>query len=145
MGEETGQIKSGVGPFLAKRLRERRLFTWREAFPTRGDKAVRAQSIRGRMALDGLYMLKDAPFRADLVAEMMSFPVGLHDDQVDALGLVGQLIDKMIAGTAPKPAPKPDEHVLVGQPDGSVRTTLTVGELIKRQTARRTAKGSVRI
>ena len=35
---------------------------------------------------------------------MMSFPVGVHDDAVDALGLVGQLIDKMMAGKAlPEP------------------------------------------
>ena len=33
----------------------------REAFPTRGDKAVRAQSIRGRMAMHGLYVQSGAP------------------------------------------------------------------------------------
>jgi predicted phage terminase large subunit-like protein len=93
--EETGQIKSGVGPFLEKRMRERKAFVSRDQFPTRGDKAVRAQSIRGRMALDGLYVPRDAAWKADLVSEMMSFPVGVHDDQVDALGLVGQLLDKM--------------------------------------------------
>jgi predicted phage terminase large subunit-like protein len=143
--EETGQIKAGVGPFLQKRLRERKTFVWRESFPTRGDKAVRAQSIRGRIGLDGLYILRDAPWRTDLITEMMSFPVGVHDDQVDALGLVGQLINKMMAGKELAEPPKPDKHVLVGQPDGSVKSTLTVAELIKRQQARRTAKGSVRI
>lgn len=106
--EETGQIKSGVGPFLLKRMLERGAYVAREAFPTRGDKAIRAQSIRGRMALTGLYVLKDAPFLSDLVSEMMSFPVGVHDDQVDALGLVGQLIDKMSSGNKPKAEkPKP--------------------------------------
>jgi hypothetical protein len=45
---------------------------------------------------------------ADLVSEMMSFPVGVHDDQVDALGLVGQLIDRMSYGSKPKEdKPKP--------------------------------------
>lgn len=100
--EETGQIKSGVGPFLVKRMLERQAYVARESFPTRGDKAVRAQSIRGRMAMNGLYIQKDAPFLADLVSEMMSFPVGVHDDQVDALGLVGQLMDRMSAGNKPK-------------------------------------------
>lgn len=100
--EETGQIKSGVGPFLIKRMIESRSYVAREQFPTKGDKAVRAQSIRGRMALQGLYIHKDAPFLSDLVSEMMSFPVGVHDDQVDALGLVGQLMDRMDMGTKPK-------------------------------------------
>lgn len=100
--EETGQIKSGVGPFLVRQMIEKQAYVARESFATRGDKAIRAQSIRGRMALSGLFMLKDAPFMADLVSEMMSFPVGVHDDQVDALGLVGQLIDRMSYGSTPK-------------------------------------------
>ncbi len=74
----------------------------RHAFPTRGDKAVRAQSIRGRMALDGLHVPRHARWRQALEAELLTFPAGRHDDQVDALGLVGQLLDKMVAGPAPK-------------------------------------------
>lgn len=122
--EESGQIKSGVGPFLTKRMMDRRALVYRETFATRGDKAVRAQSIRGRMAMDGLYIVKEAPFRSDLISEMMSFPVGVHDDQIDALGLAGQLMDRMHAGDADKPStkreplpagylpplPMPDEH-----------------------------------
>ena len=105
--EEAGQIKAGVGPFLNKRMMDRKAFVARETFPTRGDKSVRAQSIRGRMAMGGLYIKFDAPFAADLLPELMSFPVGVHDDQVDALGLVGQLIDKMTAGQPDKPPPPP--------------------------------------
>lgn len=99
--EETGQIKSGVGPFLVKRMLETESYVAREQFPTRGDKAVRAQSIRGRMASQGLHVPKDAPWLADFIAELMSFPVGVHDDQADAIGLVGQLMDRMEAGRRP--------------------------------------------
>jgi predicted phage terminase large subunit-like protein len=95
--EESGQIKSGVGPFLVKRMRERQAYTVREQFPTRHDKAVRAQSIRGRMAMQGLRILRQASYRADLIDELLRFPVGTHDDCADALGLVGQLLDKMHA------------------------------------------------
>lgn len=104
--EETGQIKSGVGPFLVKRMLESGSYTVREQFPTRGDKAVRAQSIRGRMALQGLHVSSDAPWLSDLISELMSFPVGVHDDQADALGLVGQLLDKMLIGEANKDRPR---------------------------------------
>lgn len=103
--EETGQIKSGVGPFLLKRMMEREAYVVREQFATRGDKAVRAQSFRGLIATRGLRIHKDAPFLSDLIAEMMSFPVGVHDDQVDMLGLIGQLIDRMSSGNKPKPPP----------------------------------------
>lgn len=98
--EETGQIKSGVGPFLEKRQRERQTYVTREQFPTRGDKAIRAQSIRGRMALEGLYVPIHAAWYAELRSELLSFPAGKHDDQVDALGLVGQLLDRMMSGNA---------------------------------------------
>jgi len=100
--EETGQIKSGVGPFLERRAHEKQAYCVREQFPTRGDKAVRAQSIRGRIAMRGLRIPKDAPWRADFESELLRFPAGVHDDQVDALGLVGQLLDQMLAGVKPK-------------------------------------------
>lgn len=119
--EETGQIKSAIGPFLERRMRERKAYVAREQFPTRGDKSIRAQSIRGRMALEGLYVPTLAPWYPDLRSEVLSFPAGKHDDQVDALGLVGQLLDRMIKGTAAE------------DPDAPVRGTLdmTMNEAFK--------------
>lgn len=122
--EETGQIKSGVGPFLTRRMIERNALVYREAFPTRGDKAIRAQSIRGRMAMRGLYIHREAPWRADFISELMSFPVGVHDDQVDAIGLVGQLLDRMQHGKPDKimprvPVPKPGQVRLPPPPEAS--------------------------
>lgn len=119
--EESGQIKSGVGPFLLRRMADRRAYVYREVFPTRGDKAIRAQSIRGRMAMLGLYIERDATWRTDLISELMSFPVGVHDDQADALGLVGQLLDRMERGkplpnNTPKPAQPTGTVVLAGAP-----------------------------
>jgi predicted phage terminase large subunit-like protein len=112
-GEEQGQIRAGVGPFLDRRMRERTAYVYRRQFPTRGDKAVRAQSIRGRMALDGLYVPHTAGWYPDFRSELLSFPAGKHDDQVDALGLIGQLLDTIMPGNA-KPGPqapkKPDDY-----------------------------------
>jgi len=105
--EEQGQIRAGIGPFLDRRSRERRAYVARDQFPTRGDKAVRAQSIRGRMALNGLYVPFGAGWYPELRSEILAFPAGKHDDQVDALGLVGQLLDKMIAGAKARPVDKP--------------------------------------
>ena len=105
--EEQGQIRSGIGPFLDRRQRERQAYVFRDQFPTRGDKAVRAQSIRGRMALEGLYVPIGAVWYPELRSELLSFPAGKHDDQVDALGLVGQLLDKMTSGQKPAEPEKP--------------------------------------
>src|SRR5215813_6597706 len=99
--EEKGQITAGVGPFIEQEARRNKAFVNREQFPTRGDKSVRAQSIRGRMSIDGLYVPTSAPWFADFRAELLSFPAGRHDDQVDALGLVDKLLDVMIDGRHP--------------------------------------------
>lgn len=110
--EEQGQIKSGVGPFLVKRMMQTQAYVAREQFSTRGgDKAVRAQSFRGLIATTGLRIQRDAPFLSDLISEMMSFPVGVHDDQVDALGLIGQLLDRMSMGSKPK---EPERKLEIG-------------------------------
>ncbi len=97
--EEQGQIRAGIGPYLDRRQRERHAYCYREAFPTRGDKSIRAQSIRGRIASEGIYAPFRAPWFEQLRSEMLSFPAGKHDDQVDALGLIGQLLDRMMKGT----------------------------------------------
>lgn len=100
-GLEKGQIASGVGPYLDRRQRERNAYVVTTGFPTRGDKAVRAQSIRGYIAHHGLYVPVNAPWYSALRAEMLSFPAGRHDDMVDMLGLLGQLLDRMMVGSNP--------------------------------------------
>lgn len=124
--EEQGQIRSGIGPFLVRRMLDTAAYVVREQFPVRADKAVRAQSIRARMAMAGLYVPHDAPWVVDLIPELMSFPVGVHDDQVDALGLVGQLLDRMLKGKIPvqpeKPkAPPPGKWQIPPPPEPSGR------------------------
>ena len=91
--EETGQIKAALGPYLTRRQRERKAFVAREQFPTRGDKSVRAQSIRGRMAMEGLYLPADAPWLSEFKRELMSFPSGKHDDQCLAEGTLITMAD----------------------------------------------------
>jgi predicted phage terminase large subunit-like protein len=107
--EEKGQIAAGLGPFIEQEASRRQAYVNREQFPTRGDKAVRAQSIRGRMSIDGLYVPTSESWYADFRAELLSFPAGRHDDQVDAMGLVGQLLDRMTEGRIPS-KPKPADN-----------------------------------
>jgi phage terminase large subunit-like protein len=52
----------------------------------------------------GLYVPVNAPWYPAFRSELLSFPAGKHDDCVDAIGLVGQLLDKMTAGLKQKPA-----------------------------------------
>ena len=50
------------------------------------------------MALEGLHVQTTAPWFAKFKSELLSFPAGKHDDQVDALGLIGQLLNQMMLG-----------------------------------------------
>jgi hypothetical protein len=54
------------------------------------------------MALNGLYVPENAAWYPALRSELLGFPAGKHDDQVDALGLVGQLLDRMVVGQKPR-------------------------------------------
>ena len=94
--EESGQINSAVGPFLVKRMRERQAFVARQQFPSLKSKAMRAQSIIGRMGQKGLYCPFGAQWFAEFRRELLLFDAGKNDDQVDALGLIGQIVDKMV-------------------------------------------------
>jgi predicted phage terminase large subunit-like protein len=95
--EEGGQIRASLGPFLQRRALERKAFTHRRQFPSRHDKAVRAQAIRGRMSMSGLHIPAQAVWRAEFESELLRFPAGVHDDQVDMLSLLGQLLDHISA------------------------------------------------
>jgi hypothetical protein len=41
------------------------------------------------------------------MAELLSFPAGRHDDQVDAIDLVGQLLQEMVAPAKPPSTVRP--------------------------------------
>ena len=101
--EEAGQINSSVGPFLRKRMLERKVYCRREAFPSAADKPTRARAIQGRWAMGKVHLPTTRPdWLPELEAELLKFPLGAHDDQVDALSLIGRLLATMKTGQVPK-------------------------------------------
>lgn len=139
--EEKGQISAAMGPIIHKRLMERRCYVVRAQFPTKGDKEVRAQSIRARMAMMGLHVPTFKLWYGDFKRELMSFPAGRNDDQVDALGLIGQVLDKMIAGR-PRAADAEKPKVLSTDPS---QCTVTLNDLFEANEQRRSMFRSLRI
>jgi predicted phage terminase large subunit-like protein len=110
--EEAGQIVKSIGPFLRKRMRERKCYCLRRQYTSDRDKATRARSIEARMSMGMVYLPKNAPWKDDLVSELLHFPAGIHDDQVDVLSLVGRMLDRLVPGRVPK-EPNP---INLGQP-----------------------------
>jgi predicted phage terminase large subunit-like protein len=104
---ENTVIERSVAPLLRRVMRsEGYLSTAEQYISAAGKKDEKAQSIRGRMANGKVFLPTDAPWYNDLVAEMLRFPYGSHDDQVDVLSLFGRRLDEMVKG---KPLPKPPE------------------------------------
>lgn len=139
--EEAGQINLGVGPFLVKRMRERNAYTSRAQFPSTKSKAQRAQSIIGRMALNGLYCPFGADWFPEFRRELLTFDAGKFDDQVDALSLVGQVLDKMISADKSSQDKEPDK-VLSTDPS---QCTVTLEDLFEDNEQRNRRTGVLRI
>ncbi len=86
---ERGHISKSIGPFLHKRMLETNRYMQVVEVTPVSDKQTRAQSIIARAAMGKVRLPKDAIWTETLLAEMLAFPNGLHDDQVDALSLLG--------------------------------------------------------
>ncbi len=105
--EEAGQIAKSLDPLISKRQREEKAYCLRTSFPSSADKQARAQSIRGRMAQGKVYFPRNAPWVQKFIDELMAFDAGKYDDQVDAFGLLGRLLDGMLKGKKPPEETKP--------------------------------------
>lgn len=120
--EEAGQIEKGVGPFLARRMDERGTYCYRKPYTSARDKPTRARSIQGRMAMGKVFLPRGAPWLADFEKELLRFPNGKNDDQVDVLSLFGRILDSMLAPTAPKE-----------KEEARWPTQMTINELVARR------------
>lgn len=94
VGIERGHIEMALGPFLQKRTRERGLNEayFKDLKVGKRDKEARARAIQGRMQQGMVYFPKDAVWTGTMVAELLRFPNGAHDDQVDALAWIGLMM-----------------------------------------------------
>lgn len=111
-GFEEGQIASSFEPFLLKRLNEPALRSLGgipyEKLKTRGrDKEARARAIQGRMQQGMVYFPEKVDWLVEFMNEFLRFPLGLHDDQVDALSWIGQMLLQLAAFTEQREKPKP--------------------------------------
>jgi hypothetical protein len=90
------------------------------------------------MALDGLCLPGNAPWVAEFRRELLVFPAGVQDDQVDAIGLIGQLLDRVRPGqVAAAATPRPEHLVFEARPDGRLTANMSVREIVAMKMKRR--------
>lgn len=87
----TDHISKAIGPFLRKRMLERRVFcNVVESSEAGADKLKKAQAIQARMAMQKVRFPAYAPWFMEARSELLKFPHGKHDDFVDFLSHLGR-------------------------------------------------------
>lgn len=92
---EKGQLDKAIGPFLDKRMLERKAGFAIERLPVTANKGVRAVSIRGRMAQGKVRFPAFAPWWPAAKEQMLKFTGSgddAEDDFVDFCSLIGQAL-----------------------------------------------------
>lgn len=102
---EKGHISKSIGPFLRKRMLEKRVYCTVDEVTPIGDKQQRAQSIHARMAMGKVLFPQFCRWYADAHDQLMKFPQGAHDDFVDALSYIGLGLTKQRPARIIKPPP----------------------------------------
>lgn len=122
--EESGQIIKSVGPFIVKRQTETKVYTYRKQYTSAADKPTRARAIQARMSMGKVYFPFGQDMTATLERELLRFPAGKNDDQVDTLSLIGRMLNQMIVGEVPK-----DD----GPSEFKDATNMTFADILARQ------------
>lgn len=102
LGFEDGQIYRSIESLLKKRMRERSFFPSITVLKPITDKLARAKALQGRMQQGMVSFDVKAPWYESMKMEMLRFPAGVHDDQVDSLAWTVQLV----LGRQPPAKPK---------------------------------------
>jgi predicted phage terminase large subunit-like protein len=92
LGFEDGQIWRAIEALLKKRMRERKFYPAIVVLKPITDKMARARPLQGRMQQGMVSFNTNAEWFDPLRAEMLRFPAGAHDDQVDSLAWMAQMV-----------------------------------------------------
>lgn len=102
LGFEDGQIYRSLEALLKKRMRERRVYPSITVLKPLTDKLTRARALQGRMQQGMVSFTSQGDWYDSCRQEMLRFPAGAHDDQVDSLAYVAS----MAVGREPPAKPK---------------------------------------
>lgn len=98
---EKGVIQKALEPYMIQRMTELNAFCRIEWLASVADKPSRARTIQGMASMGKVYFPKNAVWKGDILAQLLRFPAGKHDDAVDVFSLIGRGMEFY------KPASKP--------------------------------------
>lgn len=91
---EAGPIYRAIEPAMQRRMRERNAMVRMEPLPSISDKPTSARGFQSRAATGRVY-LPDTPEGDAVLDELLRFPAGKYDDEVDACSKIGRALDEM--------------------------------------------------
>ena len=94
-GFEDGQIFRAIEPVLQRAMKSKRLYFPTTTLKPFTDKMARARPLQARMQQGMVRFDTSAPWYEALRTELLRFPAGVHDDQVDGIAWLIQLINSM--------------------------------------------------
>lgn len=102
LGVEDGQIWRSIEALLKKLMRERKFYPPVKVLKPITDKKARASALQGRMQQGMVSFTTESDWYDTCRTEMLRFPAGVNDDQVDALAWLAILA----VGREPPQPPK---------------------------------------
>jgi predicted phage terminase large subunit-like protein len=97
MGIEDMQVSKSIGPFLNESMVASGTYISLHRLKHGGkDKVTRARSIQARMRAHGVKFDKDADWFFPFEQELLTFPRGKNDDQVDAFAYLGLMLEWLV-------------------------------------------------
>lgn len=105
IGIEKMLILQTIGPFFREEQQRRQQFPIITPLSHEGkDKVQRFRNMQGRLRAKSVKFDKTSDWYPTFEDEILKFPRGTKDDQVDALAYLGKLLDKMIEAPTEKEA-----------------------------------------
>lgn len=87
---EAGPIRRSIEPFLMQRMNQRQAHCRIEWLASVSDKPTRARAFQALASMGKVFFPKHAAWKADVLGQLLRFPVGKHDDAVDVCSLIGR-------------------------------------------------------
>lgn len=123
LGFEDGQIYRAIEALLKKRMRERKMYLPMTVLKPITDKLARARAFQGRMQQGMVSFSSTAEWFDEARNELLRFPAGVHDDQVDALAWMTTMV---VGREAPK---KPQAKSMKSWKDGLSGSLAQAGHM----------------
>lgn len=87
---EAGPIRRSIEPFLNQRMQARQAYCRIEWLASIADKPTRARPFQALASMGKVFIPRNAPWRGELMNQVLRFPAAKNDDGVDVLSLFGR-------------------------------------------------------